>query len=178
MNLKKHKIAMLIVSVILLIGITVSAVATVGGKKPSVQSGSFENLIADRIEVTLENTDFTLNKSSSDTETFTLTFYLTMKKTQADFYALINNFTFSDISYDNIVFTALNEKTQDKTLNDLFLTAQNGEPDTFKWQVDVTLSVKDAGKYTSLIKIDYTSGMTQNTATQKLMEIPITITVN
>lgn len=177
MSAKAKKITALLSVIILLTGISFTVGAIIGGKKPSVQSGDFENLIADRIEITLKNTDFVLKKTESGAETFTLTCFLTAKKTQADFYAMINSFELTDLAYDNIVFTALNGNTEGKTLNSLSLTATGGSPDIYSWQVDITLSVIGKGVYNSALKLDYTSGMTENTAQSKTMEIPLKITV-
>ncbi len=177
MNAKTKKITAILSVIILVAGISFTVFAITGGKKPSVQSGEFENLIADRIELTVKNTDFVLTKSTDEAETFTVTCFFTAKKTQADFYAVIDNFEFTSLSYDNIVFTALNEKTEDKTVNGLTLTASDAQPDLYEWQVDITLSVLGKGVYKSALKIDYTSGMTQQTAQSKTVEIPLTITV-
>lgn len=177
MKLKKHRILLSVLSLILIIGITFSVNAIVGAKKPSVTAGEFLNRIADRVEITLENTVFTLKKSTTGAEKFTLTMYLCAKKTQGDFYGIINSFELSGIAYDSIVFTALNENTTDKTLDSLVLTSTNGQPDTFKWQIDVTMSVSGKGVYTPSVKLDIVSGMTKTTAQNKLIEIPLSITV-
>ncbi len=174
---KKHIFLIMGVCAVLIAGITIGAMSIVGGKKPTVESGSFENLIADRIEITVENTEFTLTKSKDSAEQFTLTLFLSAKKTQADFYAMINSFRLSSIAYDNIVFTALNSETEGKTLDSLLLPANNGEPETLKWQVDITLTVSGRGTYESAIMLDYTSGMNKHSAQQKIMEIPVIINV-
>lgn len=174
---KKHRLLITGVCIVLLFGIGITAISVVGGKKPTVEAGSFENLIADRIEIKVENTEFTLKKSTDSPEQFTLTLFFSAKKTQPDFYAMINSFSLKDLSYDNIVFTALNDETEEKTLDYLLLPANNGEPEEMKWQVDITLTVAGKGTYESAIKLDYTSGMNKNSAQQKIMEIPLKITV-
>ncbi|MBR3596889.1 MAG: hypothetical protein IKL47_07950 [Clostridia bacterium] len=175
---KKHKLILTAVSVLVLIGLSVTALAVAGGKKPSVQTGGYENLIADRIEIKLENTDFVLKKSSADAEKFTLTFFLSLKKTQADFYALVDSFDFYGISYDSIVFTALNEESEGKTLDGLILPAENGQAKEMKWQIDVSCSFVGKGSYEGKIKLMHTTGITQDTSQQKITEIPVTVTVD
>lgn len=177
MNFKKHKIFLLTAAVLILIGISVSAVAVSINKKADVSSGSFQSLIADRIEIIVENTDFVIKKTSDDTETVTLTMFISLKKTQPDFYGIINSLTFSGIAYDNIVFTALNEATEGKTPDALILGATDGAPESYKWKADITFSVKGTGSYPSILKIDYTSGMNKSSSQQKLLEIPISISV-
>lgn len=174
---KKHQLILTAISVSVLFALAVTAFAVVGGKKPDVTSGGFSSPYADRIAVSFENTEFTLKKSTDAAETFTLTSIITLKKTQADFYALINSFTVSDISYDNIVFTALTDEAENKTLDSLLLTASDGEPDIMKWQVDITLSIRGKGTYHPVIKLDYISGVTEETAVHRFAEIPLTVTV-
>lgn len=173
----RKKITLVVISVILILGISVTAIGINMGRKPDVQSGEFKNLIADRISVTVENTDFVIKKASEASETFTLTFYLTAKKTQADFYGVINSLSLEGIAYNNIVFTALTPAAENKTLSELVLTASDGEPDEYRWQVDVTLTFSGKGKYIASLNMDYTSGMNKDSSVQKLMEIPLTITV-
>lgn len=178
MLFSKHKILTFLTVCVLLLGITVGAFAIAGGKKPTSQSGGFYNPVADRMEISVENTDFVLKKASSSSERYTVSLNLSVKKTQSDFYAMLNSFTLSGLAYENIVFTALNDDTKGKTTDSLVLPVKNGEPVLLKWQVDITFSVVNKGVYKPTITLDYTSGMTPSSAQQKLTEIPLSITVN
>lgn len=174
---RKHKIFLTLISVTVLLAVTITAFAVAGGKKPALQSGGFASPVADRIAISIENTEFSLKKSNDSAETYTLTCYITLNKTQADFYAIINSFSLTGIAYDNIVFTALTDAAADKTLDSLVLTAKDGEPEILKWQVDITLSVMGKGTYNPVMKLDYTSGVTEDTSSHKFIEIPMTVTV-
>ncbi len=175
--MKKHRLLLTVISVFALLGICITAFAVVSAKKPDVTSGSMQSLIADRISVTLENTEFRIKKSSSAAEKYTLTMFITTMKTQGDFYGIINSLRLSGISYDNMVFTAHTPAAEGKTLDKLTLTATDGAPDTYKWQIDVTLTVSDKGTFTPEFILDYTTGTAADDAQQKLMRIPLTITV-
>lgn len=177
MSPKKHKPLLILISCVLLIAVGFTVFAVNNQKKPESVSGKFENLTADRIEIMLENTEFKLKKTSDSAEEYTISFFFSAKKTQGDFYALINSFKISDIAFDNIVFTALTDAAEGKTLDKLKLTATDGEPDLFRWRVDLTLSIAGKGEYNPVIMIDYTTGMTENSAQRKFIEIPVTITV-
>ncbi len=175
--MRKHKILLTLVSVLLLTAVIITASAITGGKKPDTKSGKTENLIADRIFYSLENTEFTIKKTSEESEAYTLTMLLEVKKTQGDFYGKINSFTLSGIAFDNIVFTDLSGSEEAKIPESLVLTATDGEPDAFRWQTDVNLSIPEKGIYTASARLSYTSGTSEQTAMTKTAEIPITITV-
>ena len=177
MSLNKHKSFLIIISVILLTAVTFTVFAVNNQKRPESVSGKFENLTADRIELILENTDFVLKKSSDGVEAYTLSFFLSAKKTQGDFYAVINSFTVSDIAYDNLVFTALTDVAEGKTFDSLVLTSTDGEPDLYKWRVDMTLNILGKGEYSPVIRIDYTSGVTEGSSQRKFVDVPLNITV-
>ncbi len=175
--MRKHKLLLTLISVFVLSGIFVTALAITGGKRPDVTAGKAENLIADRIAFSVENTEFTIKKSGDAAENYTLTMFFEAKKTQGDFYGIINSLTLSGISYDSIVFTALSEKAENKTIDSLVLTATDGEPDIYRWQIDVNLSISGKGTFSPVMKLSYTSGTSKDTAMEKFIEIPLTITV-
>ena len=177
MSLKKHKRFLIVISCILLTAVTLTVFAVNNSKKPESVSGKFENLTADRIELIIENTDFTLKKSSDGVEAYTLSLFFSARKTQGDFYAVINSFTVSDVAYYNLVFTALTDAAEEKTLDALVLTSTDGEPDLYKWRVDMTLSILGKGEYNPVIRIDYTSGVTEAASQRKFIDVPLKITV-
>ena len=175
--MRKHKLILTVISVLILSGIFVTALAVQSGKKPDITAGKTENLIADRIAFSLENTGFTIKKASDAPEDYTLTMYLEAKKTQGDFYAVINSFTLSGIAYDSMVFTDLTGNGENKTLDSLVLTATDGEPDVYRWQIDLNLSLGGKGTYKANARLSYTSGTSEDSAMEKFADIPITITV-
>lgn len=176
--LKKNKFIILLLAVFLLFGTSIGVFATIGGKAPTAQSGEYGNPVADRVYFSVKNTSFSLKKNSADSEKFTITVFFSAKKTQADFYAILNSFTFSGLSYDSMVFTALNADTEGKTANSTLLPAKDGEPVLLEWQVDITFNIVNKGTYNTKILLDFTSGLSEATAQQKLTEIPVTITVS
>ncbi len=175
--MRKHKILLTLISVLVLTAVFITASAVTGGKKPDIKAGKAENLISDRISFTLENTEFTIKKTAEEAEDYTLTMFLEVKKTQGDFYGIINSFTLSGIAFDNIVFTDLTGNEETKIPASLVLTATDGEPDVFRWQVDVNLSILGKGTYTAMAMLSYTTGTSEAAAMTKTAEIPVTITV-
>ena len=175
--MKKHKILLTLISVLVLTGIIITASAISGGRAPDITAGKTENLIADRIAFSLQNTDFTIKKTSEEAESYTLTMLLEAKKTQGDYYCMLNSFTLTGLSYDSIVFTDLTGNEEAKAIDSLLLTSTDGEPDLFRWQIDVNSLFSDKGTYEATARLTYTSGTSESTAMTKTAEIPVTITV-
>ena len=175
--MKRHKILLTLISVLVLAGIIITASAISGGKQPDITAGKTENLIADRIAFSLQNTQFTIKKTSEEAEAYTLTMLLEAKKTQGDFYCMLNSFTLTDLSYESMVFTDLSGGEEAKAIDSLILTSTDGEPDVFRWQIDVNSVFTAKGTYTATARLSYTSGTSEKTAMTKIAEIPITITV-
>lgn len=175
--MKKHKILLTLISVLVLAGIIITASAISGGKQPDITAGKAENLIADRIAFSLQNTEFTIKKTSEEAESYTLTMLLEAKKTQGDFYCMLNSFTLTGLSYDSLVFTDLSGSEEAKSTDSLLLTSTDGEPDIFRWQIDVNSVFTAKGTYTATAKLSYTSGTSESSAMTKTAEIPVTIIV-
>ena len=175
--MKKHKIILTLISVLVLAGIIITASAISGGKKPDITAGKTENLIADRIAFSLQNTEFTIKKTSEEAESYTLTMLLEAKKTQGDYYCMLNSFTLTDITYESMVFTDLSGSEEAKAIDSLILTSTDGEPDMFRWQIDVNTVFTAKGTYTATARLSYTSGTSEEMAMTKIAEIPVSITV-
>lgn len=172
----KRYLWFIIAVIILVIGITVGVYAD--NNQESIKAeGSFSNPIADRISISVDNTNFTIIKSNDSRETFDLFFDLSVKKTQPDFYVKINSIEMKDISYDKILFTSLNKDTDGKIPDDLLLEGHNGECKELKWNCDITLSFSGKGTFHPNLIIEYTSGVTKETSIKKQMTIPFIITV-
>ena len=99
------------------------------------------------------------------------------KKTQGDFYCMLNSLTLTGITCDSIVFTDLSGGEEAKTIDSLILTSTNGEPDLFRWQIDVNAAFTQKGTYTASVRLSYTSGTSESSAMTRIEEIPVTITV-
>ncbi len=175
--MKKRKLILTLISVFLLSGIFITAVAVSGPKKPDAASGKAENLIADRIAFSLENTEFTIKKADEKAEKYILTMFFEAKKTQGDFYAVINSLTLTGIDYESIAFTALTDKAKGKTTDALVLTATNGEPDVYRWKIEIKLDIAKKGTFSPVLNFSYTSGTNKDSAMEKLTQLPLKITV-
>ncbi len=174
--MKKSTLVSILICAALVIAVPLTVWAVKSGKAPQSQSGSFSRRIIDRIDFSVENTEFVLKKSESGPEDYTISFYFSAKKTQADFYGRIDSVKINGLTYDNIVFVPQNDNCDGLTLTDMLLPVKDGEPAEARWRADMTFTVADAKPLAPVIEITYTSGMTQQTADTHILEIPLTIT--
>lgn len=172
----KKKVIAVLISFILLTGIH-AGVFAVQNTNANSQSGEFNTQIVDRINFSLKNTDYVLKKTKDGTETFQINFTFTAKKEEADFYAIINSFKISGIEYDNIIFEAAEENKDNAYPDSLVLSAENGTPVQYTWNATLTFTVNDKGTFSPCVEIDYTSGLTKQSASSHYLEIPLTITI-
>ena len=173
--MKKSTVISIVICAALIVAVPVTVWALKTGKAPLSQTGSFQRQIVDRIDFSVENTEFTLQKEAAGQEDYTVSFYLSAKKTQADFYGRIDSVRITGLNYDNIVFVPQNEYCDGMTLNDLLLPVIDGEPVEARWRGDLTFTAQSAAPLSPVIEITYTGGMTRESADTHILEIPLTI---
>ena len=164
---------MICAALVILVPLSVWAFKT--GAAPKAQSGQFVRKIIDRIDISVDNTDFILAKPAADGSDYTVSFIFSAKKTQADFYGRIDSVQIKGIAYDNIVFVPQNEYCDGMTLNDLLLPVADGEPAEVVWRGDMTFHAADDATLSPVIEVTYTSGMSRQTADTHILEIPLSI---
>ena len=101
--MKKNSVKILI-CIIILISLPLSVFAVQKAIKPTSQKGEYDQKLIDRVNLSVENTDFVVTKTADGEETFYITFTFSAQKTEADFYAKINSFSISGIEFENIIF--------------------------------------------------------------------------
>lgn len=174
--MKRSTLLSIFICALLIILVPAAVWAIKSGKAPKAQSGSFSRNIIDRIDFSIENNEFRLKKDGASPEDYTISFYLSAKKTQADFYGRIDNVTIEGMSYDNIVFIPQNENCNGLTLTDMLLPVVGGEPAEVKWRADLTFSSANTKPLSPVIKITYTSGISLETSDTHILEIPLSVT--
>ena len=174
--MKKSTIISIAVCAALVILVPLSVWAFKTGLAPKGQSGSFSRKTIDRIDFCVENTKFILQKPASGGTDYTVSFFFSAKKTQADFFGRIDSVQIKNLTYDNIVFVPQNEYCDASTLHHLLLPVADGEPAEVKWRADLTFTTQSAKTLNPVIEITYTSGMSRQTADTHILEIPLSIT--
>lgn len=174
--MKKTTVISIAICAALVVLVPLSVWAVKSGKQPASQSGRFSRQIVDRIDFAVDNTSFVLKKTDSAPEDYTISFYFSAKKTQADFYGRIDSVRVTGIDYDNIVYLPQNENSDGLTLNELLLPVKDGEPAEVKWRADLTFTAQTTAPLSPVLEITYTSGMTYPSADTHILEIPLAIT--
>ena len=175
--MKKTTIINILICAALVIAVPMTVWAIKTGKAPKSQSGSFSRQIIDRIDFCVENTEFVLKKTDSAPEDYTISFYISAKKTQADFYGRIDSVRVTGLIYDNIVYVPQNDNCDGLTLTNTILPVKDGEPAEVKWKAELTFTAQSAAPLSPVIEITYTGGLTQQTADTHILEIPLSITL-
>lgn len=170
--MRKKLTVVICVLLVLLVPAAVFAVTTM--KPADKASGSFTRDYVDRINLSITNTDFELNKTSAGK--YIITFIFKAEKTEADFYGVINSLRIDGLDYDNAVFTPLNENSDGKTLTNVNLPVKNGKAVPAEYRADITFTSTES-KINPVIVLDYTSGYSMLAAERHQLEIPLSVKI-
>ncbi|MBQ6022118.1 MAG: hypothetical protein IJL25_04230 [Clostridia bacterium] len=143
--------------------------------KPAETDGSFVQEITDRVRFTVSPTAFTFAPPEED-EPLEFRFTLTAEKNEADFYAVIHSVTLTGANYESVRFQT--ESGADNAVpHQLVLPAENGKAQEVRWEVTVRLPADAAGTNAFELAIDYTAGITQETADEHILTVPLKVTI-
>ncbi len=154
--------------------IPISALAGSSAASPTKTGGGFSRNIIDRLNITIDKTEFTFKKSNGNL--YNVSFTFTAEKTEADFYGVLNSFSVNGTEYEYALFTA-GENNTDYVINNTVLPASDGKTQPLSWTVTIPCKITSAGTVNGTIKIEYTSGVTKETAAPHVLKIPLTVTV-
>ncbi len=168
----KRKVLILIMAAVLLAAAVFTAIAVT---RPSANEGSFERNIIDRVRFSVDHTAFTAARSDED-GLYEIAFTLTAEKTEADFYAVLHSAELEGLDYESMIFqTATGEAFPPQELP---LPAENGKAIPVNWSVRVRFAAAAAQDTDFSLILHYTSGITQETAEEHFLRIPMQIVFN
>ena len=150
----------------------VAAIA-VGAARRS--SGSVRRETIDRVDFTVENIEQTF--SLADGGAFSADILFTAKKTEADFYAMINDIAVTGAGIEKTDILPAADGGAVRSAIGAVLPAENGEPLEVKWIVHVTFAPDGAGEYPATLSVDYTSGVKLAAADRHIYTVPLRFTV-
>ena len=142
--------------------------------RPAKSEGGYERDIIDRVRFSVDNTQFSLLKPETENTLCELEFTLRAEKTEADFYAVLHSAEFEGLDYETVVFqTAAGDNYVPQEMP---LPAENGKTVPVEWTVRVRFPAGEADGIGFSLVLNYTSGITQETAEEHILKIPMQIT--
>ncbi|MBQ7688709.1 MAG: hypothetical protein IJT27_05790 [Clostridia bacterium] len=174
--MRKKRLAILF-SALLAVAIPAGVYAAKTLIKPTAVAGGYYSDIVNRVEISADNTAFTFRKTEAGTQTFQAAVTLSLKKCEADFFARLDDLNVSGMDYDTLIFLCKTPGLENAVPQDLYLPAENEESIPLTYEILLTFSSDAAGKYDPVLEIEFTSGLTEATADERLLQIPLTITV-
>ena len=168
----RKTIGIALAALVLLAALTITGIAL---RRNSGGEGRFERDIIDRVRFTASPTSLTMTDAVPGEET-ELTFTLTAQKTEADFYAMIHSIRIEGLEYASVRFQSDNAGDAYVPEN-LLLPAENTGPTEVTWTVMILYTPDSAGSTEFAVEIDYSAGLTQETADEHILSIPMQVTV-
>lgn len=154
--------------------IPVGVYALKSGVLPTTSSGGFVRQTVDRINLSVDKTEFTFKKSEDGI--YTIKFELSAEKTEAEFYGRLDSFSITGFDTQYTLLTSADGNAE-YVLDSAVLPAKNGKAEKLVWQVEAPCRIGGAGTFNGEIKIEYTSGVTEQFSDSHILAVPVKITV-
>lgn len=142
----------------------------------SRSSGSVVQYIANRVNITVDNTEFEFD-SAEIGDTLTCTLYVTIEKTEPDFYGLLNSIYIDGIDTISTVFTAGEDNGSANLPLSVYLPASDDEVYALEWEVSFSFEYDGQDEYELSLVLDYTTGVSADVTQQYITTVPITVSV-
>ena len=144
---------------------------------PKKTAGGYRREIVDRIEATADATEFTFKAEEEGGQAFQAALTLTLKKTEADFYVLLDDLYLEGFDADSVEFLCETPGFADAAPGGLALPVQNNAPAELRYRVLITFRAEPPAEYAPALCVEFTSGMSEQTADAHLLRIPLKIEV-
>ena len=175
--MKKKKLGAVFGALFLLISVPLTVFAVKSALKPFQSAGGYYHTVTDRVDFSVDYTQFTIKKTEGGAERCRIDFTLTAKKTEADFYAVLDHLDLTELDFVSASFLCTTAGMESAVPEALPLPVKNGESAPLSWNVSVTADFSAKGVYTAKLLIEYTAGLTKEPADSRLLEIPLTVTI-
>ena len=166
--MNRNKLILLCAAILTLAAVLVTVGIAVG--RPTQSEGGYYRDVIDRLDIGVEHTEFRL-AADPDGE-YEVSFRLSLKKAEADFYALLHSVQIEGVQVKTLTFCNVTGNAEFMP-RDLLLPAENGVAKEIAWDVTLTFTAAEAGELPFSLTLDYTSGMTRDTADEHILEIPM-----
>lgn len=174
--MKRKRVLSAIICVCAVLALVVSAAAVTRYKfKSSGEEAVIKTV--NRVDIEVSATRFTFDKPDSDGY-LSCTATVSIKKTEPDFYGVLNSITLSGQDFGYIVYTAGKDNGSSSLPENLTLPTGDNGVYPLEWEVTFTVPfVEGQTEYNASIDFNYTTGIKTNAAQRYTASVPIVITV-
>lgn len=176
----KSIIVLLCAVLVLALSLTAFGLSGLNGKNADKAQQPYKSLIENRMNFTVDKTDFSFSKTSED-DIFCLSFTVTAAKTEADFYAMLNGITLTGGVFESVIYEPGENNGEYNNPHSLIMPiGDNGKPLTLSWKVTATFRYSStlSKSFAPELQINYTSGLKIGYADSHILTVPINITVS
>lgn len=162
------KIISSLICVLALFCFGMTAVAVLSQKAEKAE-GTAVSEIVDRVNFKVEGVKQTFSEADGS---YMAEIRLTAEKTEADFYAIMNDTEIKGMTYEKIEIVPADEENG-VSYYGAVLPAKDGKTSPLHWVVRIYFSSPQAQNLKPVLSIDFTSGVKKETATRHLFEQPL-----
>ncbi|MDR1629567.1 MAG: hypothetical protein LBS36_05070 [Oscillospiraceae bacterium] len=175
--MRKHQKRVLtaVISCLLMLTLVISVPAILGRLGANKTEGSHTQTIVNRVDFLVKNTQYVFLKTEP-AQDFEFTVAVSAKKTEADFYGVINTVAMNNFAYLSCLVNPA-DVAGALPLPDAPLPVVNGSPAAMTWNVFVTFHAEQAMDTAAELAVAYTSGVKAEVANKHLLPVDIQIKV-
>lgn len=164
-------ICLIIVSILAITGVAVTKY------KFNSSSGETVSQLLNRVNIEVSATEFSFESVSKDGMLECRTF-VSIEKTEPDFYGKLHSITISGSETGYVMYTAGKDNGDALLPEEVFLPVNDDGTYPLKWEIAFTIPYED-GKNTYEVSLDinYSTGVKPNLTQRYMTSIPITLTI-
>ncbi len=177
---KKTRFFISLCLVLLIAGLSAGAFAVADANKPvapSLTAEPFDRTYIDRMDLHIDATQFVFMIDESGK--YKLQFTFTAEKTEADFYAVLDDFYIFGMPYTEMTVTAASANGDVVAIPGAELPADYyGNTTPLQWTIEMQFATSEPVHYTPTLQLTYTSGTKYDLSETYCLEIPMVVKVS
>lgn len=177
---KKTRFIISLCLVLLIAGLSAGAFAVANANKPvlpSLTAVPYERTYIDRLDLHVDATQFVF--MIDENGKYKLQFTFTAEKTEADFYAMLDDFYIFGMPYTDMTVTAATANGDTIAIPGAELPADYyGNTAPLQWTIEMQFETNEPVHYTPTLHLTYTSGTKYDLSETYRLEIPLLVKVS
>ncbi len=177
---KKTRFIISFCLVLLIAGLSAGVFAVANANKPvlpSLTAVPFDRTYIDRLDLHMDATQFVFMMDENGK--YKLQFTFTAEKTEADFYAILDDFYILGLPYSEMTVTASSTNGNTVAIPGAQLPADYyGNTSPLQWTIELQFETAQPVHYTPTLQLTYTSGTKYDLRETYRLEIPMVVKVS